>query len=218
MLRNKLIIFMRQHVNPLSRNFNQIERIPSLVEMFGDPKLNLHLDIGCASGDFLFDLALVNTSWNYLGIEIRERLVKTAKSKVREREINNLYFVFGNAINILNDVQSKFIIKNVKSISFNFPDPWFKKRHYKRRVVQPDFINVLSNSLPKGSLIFIKTDVKDLFDYMDCTISSNFNFQKIDKKDFDLNKSFNPSNFKTNREKYVIVNQLDIFERIYRKT
>ena len=218
MLRNKLIIFMRQHVNPLSRNFNQIERIPSLVEMFGDPKLNLHLDIGCASGDFLFDLALVNTSWNYLGIEIRERLVKTAKSKVREREINNLYFVFGNAINILNDVQSKFIIKNVKSVSFNFPDPWFKKRHYKRRVVQPEFINVLSNSLPKGSLIFIKTDVKDLFDYMDCTISSNFYFQKIDKKDVDLNKSFNPSNFKTNREKYVIVNQLDIFERIYRKT
>ena len=216
--RNKLIIFMRQHVNPLSRNFNQIERIPSLVEMFGDPKLNLHLDIGCASGDFLFDLALVNTSWNYLGIEIRERLVKTAKSKVRATEINNLYFVFGNAINILNDVQSKFIMKNVKSVSFNFPDPWFKKRHYKRRVVQPDFINVLSNSLPKGSLIFIKTDVKDLFDYMDCTISSNFNFQKIDKKDFDLNKSFNPSNFKTNREKYVIVNQLDIFERIYRKT
>ncbi len=218
MLRNKLIIFMRQHVNPLSRNFNQIERIPSLVEMFGDPKLNLHLDIGCASGDFLFDLALVNTSWNYLGIEIRERLVKTAKSKVREREINNLYFVFGNAINILNDVQSKFIMKNVKSVSFNFPDPWFKKRHYKRRVVQPEFINLLSNSLPKGSLIFIKTDVKDLFDYMDCTISSNFNLQKIDKKDVDLKKSFNPSDFKTNREKYVIVNQLDIFERIYRKT
>ena len=119
---------MRQHVNPLSKNFNQIESIPSLVEIFGNSKLNLHLDIGCASGDFLFDLALVNTSWIYLGIEIRERLVKTAKKKVREREIKNLYFVFGNAINILNDVQSKFIIKNVKSISFNFPDPWFKKK------------------------------------------------------------------------------------------
>jgi len=209
---------MRQHVNPLSRNFNQIENIPSLVEMFSDSKLNLHLDIGCASGDFLFDLALVNTSWNYLGIEIRERFVKTAKSKVQEREIKNLYFVFGNAINILDDVQSKFIIKNLKSISFNFPDPWFKKRHYKRRVVQPEFINILSNSLPKGSLIFIKTDVKDLFDYMDCVISSNLNFQEIDKKDFDVSKSFNPNNLKTNREKYVIVNQLDIFERIYRKT
>ena len=82
---------MRQHVNPLSSNFNQIERIPSLSEMFGDSKLNLHLDIGCAAGDFLFDLALVNTNWNYLAIEIREKLVKTAKLKVREREIKNNY-------------------------------------------------------------------------------------------------------------------------------
>ena len=147
---------MRQHVNPLSSNFNQIERIPSLNEMFGDSKLNLHLDIGCAAGDFLFDLALFNNSWNYLGIEIREKLVKKAKLKALEKEIKNLYFVFGNANNILNNVQSKFIIKNLKSISFNFPDPWFKKRHYKRRVIQPEFINILSNSLQKGTLIFIK--------------------------------------------------------------
>jgi len=208
---------MRQHVNPLSKNFNEIERIPTLIEMFGDPKLNLHLDVGCAAGEFLFDLALVNTSLNYLGIEIREKLVKTAKLKVREKEIKNLYFVFGNANNILNDVNSNFIIKNVKSISFHFPDPWFKKRHYKRRVIQPEFINILSNSLQKGTLIFIKTDVKDLFDYMDCTISSNFYFKTIDKKDFNYSESFNPTKVKTNREKYVIVNQLDIFERIYIK-
>ena len=208
---------MRQHVNPLSSNFNQIENIPSLNEMFGDSKSKLHFDIGCAAGEYLFDLALVNASWNYLGIEIREKLVKNAKLKVLEREIKNLYFLFGNANNILNDVQNKLIIKNLKSISFNFPDPWFKKWHYKRRVIQPGFINILSNSLQKGTLIFIKTDVKDLFDYMDYTISSNFYFQIIDRKEFNYSESFNPSKVKTNREKYVIVNQLDIFERIYIK-
>ena len=208
---------MRQHVYPLSINFNKFQKIPSLGEMFSDSKLNLHLDIGCAAGDFLFDLALINTSWNYLGIEIREKLVKNAKLKVLEREIKNLNFVFGNANNILNDDQSKFIIKNLKSISFNFPDPWFKKRHYKRRVIQPEFINILSNSLQKGTLIFIKTDVKDLFDYMDYTISSNFYFQTIDEKDFNYSESFNPNKVKTNSEKYVIDNQLDIFERIYIK-
>ena len=208
---------MRQHVNPLSRNFNEIERIPSLIELFADSKLNLHLYIGCAAGEFLFDLALVNTSWNYLGIEIRERLVKTAKLKVREREIKNLYFVFGNAINILNDLQSKFILENVKSISFNFPDPWFKKKHYKRRIIQPDFIKKLSDCLQKESLIFIKTDVKDLFDYMDFVILRNFNFKKIDKNDFNFSKSFNPNKVKTSREKYVTDNQLEIFERIYIK-
>ena len=76
---------------------------------------------------------------------------------------------------------------------------------------------MLSNSLQKGTLIFIKTDVKDFFDYMDCTISGNFNFKTLDKKDFNCSESFNPNKVKTNREKYVIVNQLDIYERIYIK-
>ncbi|MBO6975020.1 MAG: tRNA (guanosine(46)-N7)-methyltransferase TrmB [Prochlorococcus marinus CUG1435] len=208
---------MRQHVNPLSKNFDEIERIPSLIEIFDDSKLNLHLDIGCASGEFLFDLALDNSNWNYLGIEIREKLVKTAKCKARERNIKNLHFVFGNAFNILNDFQSKNIINKIKSISFNFPDPWFKKRHYKRRVIQPEFIDILSNSMQTGSLIFIKTDVKDLFEYMNSTISSNFNFRKIDKEEFNYSESYNPNQVQTNREKYVFLNELDIFENIYMK-
>ena len=208
---------MRQHVNPLSKNFDDLEKIPHLIEIFDNSKLNLHLDIGCASGDFLFDLALINTNWNYLGIEIRERLMKTAKFKLQEREIKNLYFVFGNANNILNDVQNKFLFENLKSISFNFPDPWFKKRHYKRRVIQREFVNTLSNSLQKESLIFIKTDVKELYDYMDCTILTNLNFKKIDKKDFNFSESFNPNKIQTNREKYVIDNQLEVFEGIYIK-
>ena len=208
---------MRQHVNPLSINFDEIVRIPSLSEMFDDSKLNLHVDIGCAAGEFLLDLASDNSNWNYLGIEIRERLVKTAKLKVRDKEIKNLNFLFGNAHNILNDFHSKFIIRNVKSISFNFTDPWFKKRHYKRRVIQPEFINTLSNLMQAGSVIYIKTDVKDLFKYMDCTISSDCDFVKIEKKDFNYSESFNPNKVQTNREKYVLVNELEIFENIYIK-
>ena len=208
---------MRQHVNPLSKNFDEIESIPPLLEIFDDSRLPLHLDIGCASGEFLFDLARDNNNWNYLGIEIREKLVKTAKLKVREKEMKNLFFVFGSANNIVNESSFKFIIKNLKSISFNFPDPWFKKRHYKRRVIQPEFINILSNSMQKGSLIFVKTDVKDLFDYMDHTISSNFHFKKIEKKNFNCLESFNPNKILTNREKHAIVSELDIFERIYLK-
>ena len=209
---------MRQHVNPLSKNFDEIEKIPSLIEMFDDSKLNLHLDIGCAAGEYLFDLALENTNWNYLGIEIRERLVNTAKLKVRDKQIKNLFFVFGNAFNILNNYNSKFLIKNLKSISFYFPDPWFKKRHHKRRVIQPEFINILSNLMKKGSIIYIKTDVKDLFEYMDCTISSDFNFERIKKKDLNYSESFNPNKVQTNREKYVLGSELEIFENIYIKT
>ena len=208
---------MRQHVNPLSKNYSEIEVIPPLNVIFGNTELPLHLDVGCASGDFLFDLALKNKKWNYLGIEIRQKLVKNANLKLSDTEIQNLYFSFGNANNIFNHDACKFLFSYVNSISFNFPDPWFKKKHYKRRVIQPGFINMLSNSLQKGTLIFIKTDVKDLFNYMDCTISSNFHFKTIDKKDFNCSESFNPFKVKTNREKYVIVNQLDIYEKIYIK-
>ena len=208
---------MRQHVNPLSRHYNEIEKIPSLIEIFDNSVLPLHLDIGCAAGEYLINLALNNKNWNYIGIEIRERLVETAKLKVLEKEINNLYFIFGNANNILNNYHNKFIVKNLKSISFNFPDPWFKKKHFKRRVIQPEFVNFLSNSMERESLIFIKTDVKDLFEYMECTISNDFNFKKIDNKNFNYEESFNPYKLQTNREKYAIDNELDIFESIYKK-
>ena len=208
---------MRQHVNPLSKNFFEIDPIPPLNQVFENPKLPLHLDIGCASGDFLFELSLKNKNWNYIGIEIREKLVLNANLKMKSRENKNLYFSFGNANNIFNQSNNKSIINFITSISFNFPDPWFKKKHHKRRVIQPKLINLLSNSMKRGSLIFIKTDVRDLFDHMELTISESIKFKKIPYKDVKFYESFNPNRIQTNREKYVILNQLKIYESIYKK-
>lgn len=208
---------MRQHVNPLSKNFFEIDPIPPLNQVFENPKLPLHLDIGCASGDFLFELSLKNKNWNYIGIEIREKLVLNANLKMKSRENKNLYFSFGNANNIFNQSNNKSIINFITSISFNFPDPWFKKKHHKRRVIQPKLINLLSNSMKKGSLIFIKTDVRELFDHMEFTIAENIKLKKVPYQDVDFCESFNPNRIQTNREKYVILNQLKIYESIYKK-
>ena len=208
---------MRQHVNPLSKNFFEMDPIPPLIEVFENPKLPLHLDVGCASGDFLFELSLKNKNWNYVGIEIREKLVHSANLKIKGRESQNLFFFFGNANNIFNNSKNKLLIDSITSISFNFPDPWFKKKHHKRRVIQPKLINLLSNSMKRGSLIFIKTDVRDLFDHMELTISESIKFKKIPYQDVKFYESFNPNRIKTNREKYVILNQLKIYESIYKK-
>ena len=208
---------MRQHVNPLSNNFSEIDPIPPLNEVFENPKLPLHLDVGCASGDFLFELSLQNKNWNYIGIEIREKLVLNASLKMKNTENKNLYFSFGNANNIFDHSMNKSIINFINSISFNFPDPWFKKKHHKRRVIQPKLINFLSHSMKKGSLIFIKTDVRDLFDHMEITISESINFKKLRNNDVGFSESFNPDRIQTNREKYVISNQLEIYESIYKK-
>ena len=208
---------MRQHVNPLSKNFFEIDPIPPLNEIFENPKSPLHLDIGCASGDFLFELSLKNKNWNYIGIEIREKLVQNANLKIKNKEYKNLYFSFGNANNFFEQSQNKTLIDSITSISFNFPDPWFKKKHHKRRVVQREFINFLSNSMKKRSLIFIKTDVEELFEYMELTILNSITFKKLAHKDFQFNKSFNPNKIQTNREKYVLLNQLKVYESIYMK-
>ena len=209
---------MRQHVNPLSKNFFEIDPIPPLNKIFENPKLPLHLDVGCASGDFLNKLSLKNENWNYLGIEIREKLVLNANLKMKGRENKNLFFSFGNANNIFENSKNSALIDSISSISFYFPDPWFKKKHYKRRVIQPKLINFLSNAMQIGSLIFIKTDVKELFEYMELTISESINFKKLVNEDFHLNESFNPKKIETNREKYVILNRLNIYEGIYMKT
>ena len=208
---------MRQHVNPLSKNFFEIDPIPPLNRIFENPKLPLHLDIGCASGDFLFELSLTNKNWNYIGIEIREKLVQNANLKIKNREYKNLFFSFGNANNFFEQSNNKTLIDSITSISFNFPDPWFKKKHHKRRVIQREFINFLSNSMKKRSLIFIKTDVKELHEYMEFTISESINFKKLANKEFRFNESFNPNKIQTNREKYVLLNQLKVYESIYIK-
>ena len=208
---------MRQHVNPLSKNFFEIDPIPPLNQVFENPKLPLHLDIGSASGDFLFELSLKNKNWNYMGIEIREKLVFNANLKMKNREYKNLFFSFGNVNNFFDHTKNKPLIDSIASISLNFPDPWFKKKHHKRRVIQPEFINFLSNSMQKRSLIFIKTDVKELFNYMELTISESTEFKKLDSDDFLYSGSFNPDKVQTNREKYVLSNQLKIYEGIYIK-
>ena len=206
---------MRQHVNPLSKNFFEIDPIPPLNEVFENPQLPLHLDIGCASGDFLMELSLKNKNWNYIGIEIREKLVLNANLKIKNREYKNVYFSFGNAINILNNSNNKTLIDAITSISFYFPDPWFKKKHHKRRVIQPEFINLLSNAMRTRSLIFIKTDVQELFEYMELTILESLKFKKLANEDFRFNESFNPIKTQTKREKYVLLSQLEIYESIY---
>ncbi len=208
---------MRQHVNPLSKNFFEVEPLPPLNEVFDNPKLPLHLDIGSASGNFLFELSLKNKNWNYIGIEIREKLVINANLKIKDKEYKNLFFSFGSINNFFSHDMNKTLFDSITSISLNFPDPWFKKKHHKRRVIQPKFINFLSNSLQKKSLIFIKTDVEELFNYMEITISESTNLKKISNRDFRYEESFNPDKVQTNREKYVLLNQLKIYESIYIK-
>ena len=208
---------MRQHVNPLSKVFQVIEPIPPLEQIFNEPTKPLHLDVGCGSGTFLFNLANQNKNWNYIGLEIREKLVQNAKFKLKNESIDNLFFAFGNANYLIQDCLGKFPTDILFSVSFNFPDPWFKKKHHKRRIVQPQLIHTISKLMVNGGYISIKSDIEELFRYMDMTIINSKSFINYVYQDNEMFDSHNPINLKTNRENYVIQKKLKVFERLYKK-
>ncbi len=208
---------MRQHVNPLSKYFQEIDTVPQIDQFFRNPNLPTHLDIGCASGKFLFQLAEQNKNWNYLGIEIREKLIINAKSKLKDEEIDNLFFIFGNADTLLKNWICQYPGKVLKSVSINFPDPWFKKKHYKRRIIQTEFLNRIALLMSEDALLFIKSDVEELYEYMDSLICNTLIFQKVNIKNKNYLDTFNPTKIKTEREKYSISRQLIIYEKIYKK-
>ena len=208
---------MRQHVNPLSKYFQEIESIPKIDQIFKYPNLPTHLDIGCASGEFLFQLAEQNKNWNYLGIEIREKLIINAKCKLKDKDIDNLYFIFGNADNLLKNWIVQYPDVILDSASINFPDPWFKKKHHKRRIIQSEFLKRLSLIMSNESLLFIKSDVEELHNYMNSVISNSLIFEKVKNKDLKYQEIFNPAKIKTEREKYANSKQLTIYETIYKK-
>jgi len=208
---------MRQHVNPLSKVYNQVEPIPPLKDIFNDPTKPLHIDIGCGSAKFLIDLANYNKSWNYIGLEIRETLVNKSKLKLKDESLDNLFFAFGNAEYLIQDCLCKFPSYKVSSVSFNFPDPWFKKKHHKRRVIQPQLIHKISQLMSNGGYISIKSDVEELFEYMDITIINSKTFKRHIYQDSEIFVSYNPINLKTNRENYAARKKLKVFERVYKK-
>ena len=208
---------MRQHVNPLSKVFKDIEPIPHLKDIFNDHTKPLHLDIGCGSGNFLINLAKHNKNWNYIGLEIREKLVNKSKSKLKDESIDNLFFAFGNAEYLIQDCIGKFPPGILSSVSFNFPDPWFKKKHHKRRIIQPQLIQKISRLMANGGFISIKSDVEELFEYMDMTIIDSKYFIPYKYQDSEILNSYNPINLKTNRENYVSEKKLKVFEILYKK-
>ena len=156
---------IRPHVNPLQRRFRDVSLDPSLLD-FEDMSLPLHVDIGCGKGHFCADLSASRPDLNVLGIEIREQLVDEARRLVDVSEAPNLRFLCGSA----NELVAPCIDAlggQIASASVLFPDPWPKRRHQKRRVVQPRLVADLAARLPSSSgFVFLASDVQSLAEEM----------------------------------------------------
>lgn len=192
---------VRQHVNPLSKKYQQPIPAPYWEQIYENPHQPLHLDIGCAHGIFALNMAQQESRVNFLGIEIREVLVDKANCQRDELGLTNLHYLFGNVnydFAVLLDSVPRGVLQQV---TIQFPDPWFKKRHNKRRVVQPELVNTLSRYLVPGGLVFLQSDVEEVALEMRKEFAACSSF-RFNHESFWLDK--NPFPVATEREEFTL--------------
>ena len=205
---------MRQHVNPLSQFFQLPLSLPSKNILFEKSHYPIHLDIGSAKGEFLIELATKYPDWNFVGLEIREPLVSLCEKKRRKLELTNLKFLFCNVNVSLDEWLSDLDFGQLKRVSIQFPDPWFKRKHFKRRVLKTNILNSIAKAMSNDGEIFIQSDIFKLIEYMTNTIDENRYFTRKNPGDLrSINK--NPYNVMTDREIFSLKKNLLIYRVMY---
>lgn len=208
-------IRIRQHVNPLARKFQQPIALPNWQEIYNNPTRDLHLDIGCARGRFLREMALANPETNFLGIEIRQALVSNANQIRDELNLTNLHYLFGNMNSSAQVLLQSLHSNSLKTISVQFPDPWFKKRHNKRRVVQPELVKIAIDHLAVGGRVFLQSDIEEVAIQMrDRFADSPLLTQQHSSTWLDTN----PFAIPTERELYVLEQNLPVYRAMFQKS
>ena len=201
---------VHQHVNPLSPYYRQSPVPIDLTAVFANPLLPLHLDIGCARGRFILRMAEIEPAWNYLGVELREPLVDEANRLAAEANLTNLHYAFCNAMFFLDCLLADIPNGLLQMVTIQFPDPWFKKRHAKRRMVNAELVDAVVKKLADGGRIFVQTDIEFLADEM-------FELFRADKRLSEIVIEANPFPVKTEREKAVEDKNLPVYRAIWQK-
>lgn len=207
---------MRQHVNPLSRFFQLPLQLPAPDELFRHPDQPIHLDIGCARGRCILGLAAATPAWNHLGVEIRRPLVTPADREALTSEHGNVRVLFCNANISLESWMEGLAEDRLQRVSIQFPDPWFKRRHRKRRVLQPALLLSIASALHPGRELFVQSDVLEVIEPMVALteLSGCFDRPPEDARPW---RASNPLPVPTERERYVLDQGLPVYRVLYRR-
>lgn len=199
---------VHQHVNPLAPFYRQSPDPVELGAVFADPLLPMHLDIGCARGRFILRMAEVEPAWNFLGVEIREPLVEEANRLATEANLTNLHYAFCNAMLWLDRLLAAIPEGRLQIVTIQFPDPWFKKKHAKRRMVNEEMIDTIARQLSFNGQVFIQTDIEFLAEEM-------FELFRSDERFEEMETFENPFPVKTERERAVEEKCLAVFRTTF---
>jgi len=131
-----------------------------LVSMFGNTR-PVEIEIGIGKGRFLIDAAKRDSNSNFLGIEWAIKYLRIAHKRTLNANLNNIRFLRADA----REFVEFFLPSNsVQAYHIYFPDPWPKKRHHKRRLINAEFRVEVERTLCAGGRVWLATDHQDYFE------------------------------------------------------
>ena len=127
----------------------------NFVEIFGNTN-PIIVEIGFGMGDATAQIAAANPDINYLGIEVHRPGVGKLLGEIKRRDLKNLFIIEHDALEVL-----EYMIgdNSINGFHIFFPDPWPKKRHHKRRLVQRPRTNLMAQKLTPGGYLYFVTDI-----------------------------------------------------------
>jgi tRNA (guanine-N7-)-methyltransferase len=147
----------------------------NLIEIFGNNN-PLEIDLGCGKGRFLSARAASSPNINFLGIDKRLKYLKKAEKKIIHANLSNV-----RLLNVEASYALGYLLppECASTIYIFFPDPWPKRRHHKRRLFTPAFINLLARVLVQKGKIHIATDWKEYMDEITALFNADNRFYPV---------------------------------------
>lgn len=132
------------------------------TEIFGRPA-PIILEIGYGMGNSLVEMASSAADENFIGVEVHAPGVGSLLHAASERSLTNLRTYMADATDVLKECIAE---NSLQRIQIYFPDPWPKKKHHKRRLVQPELVQLLIERLVPGGVLHLATDWQPYAEYM----------------------------------------------------
>lgn len=143
----------------------------NLTNIFGRDNQKI-LEIGFGMGNATAEIAIKLPEKDFLAIEVHSPGVGNLLKLIQEHQIHNIRIIRHDAVEV---IENMIADNTLDGVHIFFPDPWHKKRHHKRRLIQTNFLNQLMPKLKTGGYIHLATDWEDYAIHMLDTLSSHPN-------------------------------------------
>lgn len=127
------------------------------------------VEVGFGMGASLLTMAMNNPQLNYIGIEVHQAGVGSLAADLHDKQLSNVRIVAYDAVEVL---RSQIEDNSLAGVQIFFPDPWHKKRHHKRRLIQAEFIHLVTKKIKQGGFIHCATDWQDYAEHILAVLSA----------------------------------------------